>query len=122
MIKINEIAFSGYPVSDLARSRQFYEGVLGLKPSLVSERAAWVEYDLAGATFAIGAYPIWKPSPDGGMVAFEVDNFDETIADLKKTGTLFTMEPTETPVCHIAIVRDPDNNAVMIHKRKPVHS
>ena len=52
----------------------------------------------------------------------EVDDLDKTIADLKKAGVTFTMEPMETPVCHIAIIRDPDNNAVMIHKRKPGHS
>lgn len=118
---ITEIAFSGYPVTDLARSRRFYEGVLGLKPALVSERASWVEYELGAGTFAIGAYPIWKPSRDGAMVAFEVDDFEKTIADLKKAGTNFTTEPTETPVCHIAIVTDPDESPVMIHKRKPGH-
>jgi len=119
---ITEIAFSGYPVTDLARSRKFYEGVLGLKISPafpVTEESSWIEYDLGGATFGLGAYPMWKPSPDGGMVAFEVDDFDQSVADLKKAGVAFTMEPMETPVCHLAILRDPDNNAVMIHKRKP---
>ena len=33
MITIKEIAFTGYPVTDMARSRAFYEGVLGLKVS-----------------------------------------------------------------------------------------
>jgi len=119
---ITEIAFSGYPVTDMVRSRKFYEGVLGLKPALVSERVSWVEYELGSATFAIGAYPDWKPSRDGGMVAFEVDDLDKTIAGLKKAGVVFTMEKMETPVCHFAIISDPDNNAVMIHKRKPGHS
>jgi predicted enzyme related to lactoylglutathione lyase len=119
---ITEIAFSGYPVTDIARSRKFYEGVLGLKPSMVSENTAWVEYEVSGSTFGIGAYPDWKPSPDGPIVAFEVDDLDETIADLKKAGVVFTMEPMETPVCHLAIISDPDKNAVMIHKRKPGHN
>jgi len=34
MFKINEIAFSCYPVKDMARARKFYESVLGLKPTL----------------------------------------------------------------------------------------
>jgi catechol 2,3-dioxygenase-like lactoylglutathione lyase family enzyme len=118
---ITEIAFSGYPVTDMARSRKFYEGLLGLKPALVSERVPWVEYEIGSATFALGNYPVWKPSRDGGMVAFEVDDFENTIGDLKKAGVTFTFESTETPVCHFAIVSDPDNNAVMIHKRKPGH-
>ena len=119
---ITEIAFSGYPVTDMARSRKFYEGVLGLKPSLVSEGSAWVEYDLGGSTFGLGAYPMWKPSQDGGIVAFEVDDFDKTVGDLKKASVVFTMEPMETPICHLAIIHDPDHNAVMIHKRKPGHN
>jgi hypothetical protein len=34
-MKVTEIAFTGYPVTNLKRARQFYEGVLGLKPSHV---------------------------------------------------------------------------------------
>ena len=33
-MKITEIAFSAYPVTDLAPARAFYEGVLGLTPHL----------------------------------------------------------------------------------------
>ena len=29
MLKIIELAFSCYPVTDMARARKFYEGVLG---------------------------------------------------------------------------------------------
>jgi len=31
LMKVLEIAFVGYPVTDLKRARQFYEGTLGLK-------------------------------------------------------------------------------------------
>lgn len=33
MINIIEIVFPCYPVTDMARARKFYEGVLGLKPT-----------------------------------------------------------------------------------------
>src|SRR6059036_3286592 len=33
MIRYREIAFVAYPVTDMARARKFYEGVLGLKPN-----------------------------------------------------------------------------------------
>ena len=36
MIRYKEIAFVAYPVTDVARARKFYEGVLGLKPSKAS--------------------------------------------------------------------------------------
>jgi hypothetical protein len=54
-MKVIEIAFSCYPVKDLKRARQFYEGTLGLKESRVfgdSQRAG-VEYDIGPGTLAI---------------------------------------------------------------------
>ncbi len=44
---ITSIAFTVYPVTDMARSRGFYEGVLGLTIS-ENYRDEWVEYDLGG--------------------------------------------------------------------------
>jgi predicted enzyme related to lactoylglutathione lyase len=121
-MKVIEIAFSCYPVTDLKRAKQFYEGTLGLKQSTIwgDENQGWVEYDIGPSTLAITNFPSeWKPSPDGGGVALEVDNFDSAIAELKRAGTKFRVEPMESPVCHMAIVFDPDGNAVCIHKRKP---
>jgi predicted enzyme related to lactoylglutathione lyase len=121
-MKILEASFFAYPVTDMARSRKFYEGVLGLKVSQEPTTVPWIEYDLGNATLGLGCYEGWKPSPDGAMLAFEVDDFDKTVAELKQAGVPVTFDPMETPICHFAIVRDPDNNAVMIHKRKPGNS
>jgi predicted enzyme related to lactoylglutathione lyase len=115
---LSEIAFTGTPVTDIKRARDFYEGVLGLKPTLESAGGMWVEYDLGGATFAIGCYgDVWKPSPDGTCVAFEADDFDAEIARLKSKGVKFAMEPMPAPNCKFAIICDPDGNRILIHKR-----
>jgi catechol 2,3-dioxygenase-like lactoylglutathione lyase family enzyme len=37
MLKVAEIAFCGYAVTDFARARKFYEGVLGLKPTTITD-------------------------------------------------------------------------------------
>lgn len=44
-MKVTEIAFTGYPVTDLKRARQFYEGTLNLQPARFfgDEKAGWVE-------------------------------------------------------------------------------
>jgi len=121
-MKVIEIAFSCYPVTDLKRAKQFYENTLGLKQTTVwgDDNQAWIEYDIGPSTLAITNYPSeWKPSPDGGGVALEVENFDAAIAELKKAGSKFRVEPMESPVCHMAVVFDPDGNSVCIHKRKP---
>ena len=42
---------------------------------------------------------------------------DEAIAELKKANVTFAFDPFESPVCHMAIVQDPDGNKIIIHKR-----
>ena len=124
MTKVIEIAFSTYPVTDMARACAFYEGILGLKKTMnqdMGESGHWVEFDIGAGTLGLGRYPGWKPSGDGCCVGLEVEDFDSAIAALKTAGAPFKMGPFETPVCHMAMVSDPDGNTVCIHKRKPGH-
>ncbi|HEX2054946.1 MAG TPA: VOC family protein [Nitrospiraceae bacterium] len=120
-MKVTEIAFTVYPVTDLKRARQFYEATLGLKEARFfgDEKQGFVEYDIGSGTLAIGiGAPEWKPSRGGGCAALEVDDFDEAMNRLRASGCKITVEPMETPVCHMAVVSDPDGNSVMIHQRK----
>jgi predicted enzyme related to lactoylglutathione lyase len=115
---ITEIAFAGTPVTDIKRARAFYEGLLGLKPTMESAGGMWVEYDIGAATFGIGCYgEVWKPSSEGTCVAFEVDNLDAEISRLKAKGVPVHMDVTDSPICRFAIVCDPDGNKVLLHKR-----
>ncbi|HUJ71052.1 MAG TPA: VOC family protein [Verrucomicrobiae bacterium] len=120
-MKVVEIAFTVYPVTDSNRARRFYEGTLGLTASRVfgNEKAGMIEYDIGPGTLAIGfGYPGFNPSAGGGCAALEVDDFDAAVNRLRQDGVKFVVEPTETPVCHLAIVADPDGNSVTVHKRK----
>ncbi len=120
MFTIKEASFVGYPSTDLARSRAFYEGVLGLKVTMEPGAVQWMELEVGNVTIGLGNYGEgWKPSKDGALIALEVDDFDAALAELKAKNIPFSFEGMETPVCHFAIVRDPDGNAVMIHQRKP---
>jgi predicted enzyme related to lactoylglutathione lyase len=115
---IAEIAFTATPVTDIKRAREFYEGVLGLKPAMESAGGIWVEYEVGNGTFGIGCYgEAWKPSNQGTCIAFEVNSFDAEISRLKSLGVKFSMEAMNTPVCRFAIICDPDGNQVMIHIR-----
>ncbi|MCP5522681.1 MAG: VOC family protein, partial [Verrucomicrobiales bacterium] len=67
---------------------------------------------------AIGVAPGMIPSPTGCSVALEVEDFDQAIAELRAATVEFNFGPLETPVCHMAFVRDPDGNPVGIHRRK----
>lgn len=120
-MKINEIAFTCYAVTDMAKSRAFYEGILGLAPTTVHGdencESQWVEYEIASGAFSLGKNAAFKPSPEGASVAFEVEDFDAAIKQLKDAGVPFKIEPMQTPVCRLAMVLDPDGSAVCIHKR-----
>ena len=118
MLKVTEIAFCCYAVMDIKRAREFYEGVLGLKPTKVLE-GQWIEYEFGPYALAIGCWPdMFKPSPDGCMAVLEVENFDDAIAHLKQLNVQFRMEATECAPCRMAMVFDPDGNSICIHKRK----
>lgn len=120
MLQVSEVAFTGYPVTDMKRARAFYENTLGLKPAMVGgeDRAAWVEYEIGSSTFAISNMaPDWKPSGDGPAISLEVVDFDSSIQWLRDHGVRFVLEPVPTPVCRMAVVADPDGNSVIIHKR-----
>ena len=119
-MKVTEIAFSVYPVTDMPRARTFYEGVLGLEATMDHElpEGHWVEYDIGAGTLAIGSAPGMVPAADGCSVSLEVEDFDAAIAELEGAGIDVHFGPLETPVCHMAFVRDPDGNSVGIHRRK----
>ena len=119
MLKVTELAFCCYAVTDMPRARAFYEGVLGLKPTTVSnsEHGQWVEYEFGPYALAIGCAPGFKPSPDGCTAALEVEDFDAAIKQLHEHNVKFRMEPFPTPVCRMATIFDPDGNTICIHKR-----
>jgi catechol 2,3-dioxygenase-like lactoylglutathione lyase family enzyme len=121
-IRVVAFAFTGYPVTDLARARSFYEGLFGLKPGAVWEGngKGWIEYDLGDGTLAItnSGGDQWTPSSSGPSIAFEVADFPATVAQLRAANVKFVVEPVEFPSCHLAVVSDPDGNRLTIHKKK----
>jgi predicted enzyme related to lactoylglutathione lyase len=122
MIKATEIAFTCYPVTDMARARKFYEDVLGLKVTVsygAPGAMEWTEFDIGSGTLALGCgAPDWRPREDGCALALEVEDFDQAIAHLRKHNVKFKVEPLPTPVCNMAFIYDSEGNLVCIHKRK----
>ncbi|MGE5214417.1 MAG: VOC family protein [Nitrospirota bacterium] len=119
-MKIQGIGFVATPVTDISRARKFYEGVLGLQVSEQMMGGQWIEYTVGDDTLAIANVGHeWKPSDQGTGAALEVENFEQAITQLRNEGVRFAAEPFETPCCHMAVVRDPDGNKLIIHKLKP---
>ena len=117
-MKILEFAFIAYPATNLEASRSFYEGVLGFRCSTSTNNGHefWIEYDVGPHTLGIGNEPFMKPSPNGAQLVLEVEDFDESVAYLKRCQVEFAVEPFDMPKCRAAVIVDPDGNRIGIHK------
>jgi len=116
---ITGIAFTVYPVRDMARARHFYENVLGLRLTY-NYQDEWVEYDVGPGTFAVSTTEMGhQPGAKGAVVGFEVDDLDGCVAMLKGKAVPFVLDVFETPVCRLAVIEDPDANHLTMHQRKP---
>lgn len=118
-IQVKELAFVFYPVTDVARARKFYQGLLGLKTGLEVEFGPgqwWIEYDIAGQALAISnAMPGGKTA---SALALEVASLDAALAAVKAAGVTIANDVMEFPPCRMFIVKDPDGNEITLHQRK----
>ena len=117
---LRKVAFTMYPLKDVARARAFYEGALGLVPGLMGNQndRYWVEYDLPdGGCLALTDFIPDAPSADaGGTIAFEVDDLDGLIADLKARGVVFRSDIIHGPRCRMTNCLDSEGNSIMLHQ------
>jgi predicted enzyme related to lactoylglutathione lyase len=113
---IKGVAFTAYPVTDVARAVTFYSEVIGLKKSGI-DADFWVEFDVAGHTFGVGNFPQIGVPGTAQSFAVEVTDMTAMRDDLAKKGVEST-EPFETQVCFISVVRDPDGNQLFLHQSK----
>ena len=105
MIRVKEIAFTGYPVTDMPRARAFYEGLLHLVPSTTFEH----EGKVVAAVIVAGDCRIVLNQDDGKLgwdrikgqgfylqinVATPAD-VDAAAARIKATGWALLSEPED---------------------------
>jgi predicted enzyme related to lactoylglutathione lyase len=118
-IQVKEFAFVFHPVTDIARARKFYEGLLGLKTGVQVELQAgqwWIEYDVGGQALAISnGMPGAKPAES---LTLEVANLDAAIQAARAGGATIAFEIMEFPPCRMFAVKDPDGNQIGLHQRK----
>ena len=110
--------FVSVPVTDLERSTQFYEETLGLvrTPGVVG----WPEFETGNVSlYLVDPSNVGQPfaGPHTAHIALRVPNVDEARRELEAKGVDFQGETQDTGVCHMAFFRDPDGNALMLHRR-----
>jgi catechol 2,3-dioxygenase-like lactoylglutathione lyase family enzyme len=74
------------PAQDLERARRFYSEKLGLEP--VEERPGGLRYKGRSGEFAL-FQSAGAPSGDHTQLAFEVEDLDATVAELRRRGVVF---------------------------------
>jgi predicted enzyme related to lactoylglutathione lyase len=104
---------------DLARSRDFYRDILGLK---VGTDAAphWVDFDL-GNNAMLGIHPETNDlhvAPGSNSNGFAVDDIDAFIASAKSQGVPVVAEPRDESFGRLGIIRDPDGYIVQVYTPK----
>lgn len=117
-IGVKEIAFIGYPVTDLVRARDFYERVLGLACTMdhpIGDGVRWIEYDIGASALAISN--AWPPSGQSGPgAALEVEDLDIAVERLRAEGVTFKTDVMASPSCRFVAITDPDGNDLTIHQ------
>ncbi|NIJ63585.1 putative enzyme related to lactoylglutathione lyase [Sphingomonas leidyi] len=115
-----KVAFTMYPVVDLARARSFYEETLGLPPSQGPEGIPWIEFDLpGGGCLALTNVTGDRPASDaGGTIAFEVEDLDALCTELEGKGVTFKSDLIHSPVCRMRVIEDSEGNAILLHQLK----
>ena len=116
-MQVERVDFVSFLTQDIARAKQFYADVLGLEletegDSDMELRAGQVTLDIFDPS-SIGQP--FAPSPAG--LALRVPDVDAARAELEAKGVVFDGETIVTGVCRQAWFKDPDGNALMLHRR-----
>jgi catechol 2,3-dioxygenase-like lactoylglutathione lyase family enzyme len=111
------------PITDWARARAFYEGVLGLR--LVEEEKPFaLVFDANGIMLRVTPGGEHKPAP-GTVLGWEVEEIESTVERLTTAGVVFLRYPgmndgdplgiwTSPSSARVAWFHDPDKNVLSL--------
>ena len=116
-MQVERVDFVSVLTQDLPRAKQFYVETLGLEiesegDSDMELRCGQVTLDVFDPS-SIGQ--AFAPSPAG--IALRVGDVDAARAELEAKGVPFDGDTIVTGVCKQAWFKDPDGNALMLHRR-----
>jgi predicted enzyme related to lactoylglutathione lyase len=117
---LKHVAFFVYPVTNMQRSRQFYEETLGLKLEQETD-AHWLEYKIQDVRLVLTDWPdTGRPGCTGGALALEVAHADSLFHFFRDNQVAIIQDLFETPVGYLGMIADPDGNGILIHQAKAV--
>ena len=102
--------------SDLARSRDFYRKVMGLR--LRKDRAPhWVEFELAGDGVTLVLHPrseLLAVRPGSLQLGFTVENVEKFISDCAALTVPILQYPYDEGKLRLAVISDPDGYPIQV--------
>jgi catechol 2,3-dioxygenase-like lactoylglutathione lyase family enzyme len=110
--------FISVPVRDMERSKRFYAETLGLpSPNL---DGGWPEFETGNVSiYLMDPTNVGQEfaGPHTAHIALRVPSVQEARTELESKGVEFEGDILDTGVCRMAFFRDPDGNALMLHRR-----
>jgi catechol 2,3-dioxygenase-like lactoylglutathione lyase family enzyme len=117
LVEVEQVDFVSVLTQDIPRARQFYGETLGLPIETEGEND--LEFTLGQVTLDVfnpaSIGQPFAPSPAG--IAIRVPDVAAARATLEAKGVEFDGEIVDSGVCHFAFFKDPDGNALMLHRR-----
>jgi catechol 2,3-dioxygenase-like lactoylglutathione lyase family enzyme len=114
---VEQVDFVSVLTQDITRAKAFYGDVLGLE--LESEGESDLEFTLGQVTLDVfdpsSVGDSFAPSPAG--IAIRVPDVAAARAELESRGVEFDGEIVHTSVCDMTFFKDPDGNALILHRR-----
>ena len=116
-MRVEHVDFVSLLTQDIARAKRFYSDVIRLE--IESEGDSDMEFRAGQVTLDIfDPSSIGQPfSPSPAGLALRVADVDAARAELESKGVVFDGDTIETGVCRQAWFKDPDGNALMLHRR-----
>jgi catechol 2,3-dioxygenase-like lactoylglutathione lyase family enzyme len=123
-VNVERVDFVNVGTQNLDRAKRFYGETLGL-PRNPRSSDEWPEFETGNLTLLLAdsgktGVPF---SPSNNAIAFRVTDVDAEKKRLEEAGVEFEFAETyDSGVCKMAFFRDPDGNAIVLHRRYAPYS
>lgn len=122
---VTRVAFVAQPVRDLDAAKRFYAAIPGLSAG-IEMPGCWAEFDTPeGVSIGLDTFTP-KAAPDATTyLALESDDIEADVAHLASQGGTIARPVWDNAdgqgnvVCRMALVLDPEGNALMLHQMGP---
>jgi predicted enzyme related to lactoylglutathione lyase len=119
-IPVRAVDFVMYCTKNMRRTRKFYQNLFGFDPG-EEWNDGWSEFTTEPLTFCLDgpakgkSKSIWDGPP---AVALAVPDIHAAVAECRRRKVNVLIPATETSVCWMAFIADPEGNRICLHQRK----